>query len=87
MNEVKQIRIIQLAASLLLRMNDQIKITQANSFLYDIAIETPVDNAVCLVKVVDDEFLKEDEWLKYMEIIHSAKAQDHLGNKPLLLLK
>lgn len=87
MNEVKQIRIIQLAASLLLRMNDQIKITQANSVLYDIAIETPVDNAVCLVKVVDDEFLKEDEWLKYMEIIHSAKAQDHLGNKPLLLLK
>lgn len=87
MNEVKQIRIIQLAASLLMRLNEQIKLTQANSVLYDISIETPVDNAVCLVKVIDDEFLQDEEWVKYLGIIHSARAQEEFDNKPLLLLK
>ena len=87
MNEVKQIRMIQLAASLLMRINEQIKISQTNSSLYDIAIETPVDRAVCVARVVDDEFLRGEEWTAYMQRIHTIKIQDQIGNYPLLLLK
>lgn len=57
MNEVKQIRLIQLTASLVLRMNCDIEIEQANSELYDIVMVTHGDRSKCLVRVVDDEFI------------------------------
>lgn len=87
MNEVKQIRMIQLAASLLLRLNEHIGISQANSTLYDLVIETPVDKAVCLVRVVDDEILNSEDFESYMRYLQNTRPFDDLAGHPLGLLK
>lgn len=87
MNEVKQIRLIQLTASLLLRMNSNIVMEQANSDLFDVVIKTPVDNAVCYARVVDEEMLQGDEWLEYKELVSSTEVQGQFDYKPLFLLK
>ena len=87
MNEIKQIRIIQLAASLLLQKNDKLKIYQANSSLYDIIIETPGDKAICLARVVDDEFLASEGFGAYMNELHSQRAVEEMDGNPLCLIK
>ena len=87
MNEIKQIRIIQLAASLLLQQNDKLKIYQANSTLYDIIIETPGDKAICLARVIDDEFLTSDVFAAYMHELHSPGAIAEMDGNPLCLIK
>lgn len=87
MNEIKQIRIIQLAASLLLQQNEKLKIYQANSSLYDVIIETPGDKALCLVRVVDDEFLASEGFADYMHELHSHRAIAEMDGKPLCLIK
>lgn len=87
MKEVKQTRMIQLAATLLLRLNEQVKIFQANSSLYDIIIVTPIDRTECLVKIVDEEFMTSVEWMEYQRQLQSEKVQDSFDGRPLLLLK
>lgn len=86
MNEVKQIRMIQLAASLLLRLNEHIGIFQANSTLYDLVIETPVDKAVCLIRVIDDEILNSEDFKSYMFYLQERHTFDDLAGQSLGLL-
>lgn len=87
MNEIKQIRLIQFAASLLLQLNRNLRIYQANSALYDIVIETPGDRAICLARVVDDEFLASDGFAAYMDELHSPGAIEEMDGNPLCLIK
>lgn len=87
MNEIKQIRLIQFAASLLLQMNGKLKISQANSVLYDIIIETPGDRAICLVRVVDDDYLASDDFDTYMRELRSQSAVEEMDGNPLCLIK
>lgn len=87
MNEVKQIRLIQLTASLVLRMNCDIEIEQANSELYDIVMVTHGDRSKCLVRVVDDEFIVSGEIKEYLDVLHHPKTQEYLGGYPLCLMK
>lgn len=87
MNEVKNIRMIQLAASLLLRMNENIRLSQTDSPSYDITLETPVDKSACVIKVVDEEFLASDECAAYFRMLHSVDVMEATGGSPLFLLK
>ena len=87
MNEVKQIRLIQLTASLLLRMNSDIEIEQANSDIYDITLVTHGDKSKCLIRVVDDEFIESGEIKEYLDVLRQPKAQEELGGYPLCLMK
>lgn len=87
MNEIKQIRMIQLAASLLLSLKDDFIISQANNASYDIIIETPIDKAVCLVRVVDDEIIKTREYSDYIQKLQNINLFEELGGNSLGLLK
>lgn len=87
MNEVKQIRMIQLSASLILRIDNRIKITQQSSPLFDYIIETPVDKAICYVKVVDEEYLLSGTYREYVQCLNLHSAQVELDGNTLCLLK
>lgn len=87
MNEIKQIRIIQFAASLLLQLDRNLKVYQANSSLYDIIIETPGDKAICLARVIDDDFLASEGFAAYMHELRSQSAIAEIDGNPLCLIK
>lgn len=87
MNEIKQIRIIQFAASLLLQLDRNLKVYQANSSLYDIIIETPGDKAICLARVIDDDFLASEGFAAYMHELRSQSAIAEIDGNPLCLMK
>ena len=87
MNEIKQIRIIQLTASLLLRMNGDIEIEQANSELYDIVIVTHGDKSRCLVRVIDEEFFQNGEIERFFKYLYTKSAWEEMGGYPLCLVK
>lgn len=87
MNEIKQIRIIQLTASLLLRMNSDITIEQENSGLFDFTIKTHGDKSRCLVRVVDDEFFQNGEIDGFFKYLYTKAAWEEMGGYPLCLIK
>lgn len=87
MNEFQQIRLIQLAASLLLQQNDKLILSQADSALFDIIVETPGDKSICLVKVVDDAFMASEDYTAYMHELHSNESIEKLDGNPLCIIK
>ena len=87
MNEIKQIRMIQLTASLLLRMNSDISIVQANSLLFDFIIETYGDKSKCLVRVVDEDFFENESVNLYLDTLRTKEASEEMGGYPLCLMK
>lgn len=87
MNEEKRMNLIQLAASLLLEMNSDIEIKQANGDLFDIVIVTYGDKSKCLVKIVDEEIVESGVLYDYLGVLHHQNAQEKLKGCPLCLMK
>lgn len=87
MNEEKQKKLIQLTVSLLLEMNSDIEIEQANSDLFDIVIVTYGDKSRCLVKIVDEEIVESGLLYDYLGVLHHQNAQEKLKGCPLCLMK